>query len=88
MAQCFICRKGNTRGYQISHSNIKTQRLFKANLHKLSVRIDANVLEKVSMCSKCYKKIKNDFWAGRSVSVVPISLINQEKNKKVIAAKA
>ncbi|MFA6005862.1 MAG: 50S ribosomal protein L28 [Patescibacteria group bacterium] len=82
MAQCFICKKGNTRGYQISHSNIKTKRLFKANLHNLSVRIDTNTLERVAMCSRCYKKIKGDFWAGRAVSAVPVSLLNQEKFKK------
>lgn len=87
MAQCFICRKGNTRGYMVSHSNIKTKRLFKANLHNLMVRIDSNTIERVNMCTKCYKKIKNDFWAGRAVSAVPVSLLNQEKFKKVTTGK-
>lgn len=88
MAQCFICRKGNTRGYQVSHSNMKTKRLFKPNLHHLMVQIESNTIERVNMCSKCYKKIKGDFWAGRAVSAVPVSLLNQEKFKKAAASRA
>lgn len=66
----------------MSHSAIKTRRFFKPNLHVLSVKFTAdNNIKQVKICSKCYKKIKNDFWAGKTLPFVPVSLTNQQKLK-------
>ena len=38
---------------------------------------------KRSICSKCYKKIRNNFWKGIKNDLTPISIINQAKYKKI-----
>jgi large subunit ribosomal protein L28 len=81
MATCFICHKGNSRGYRVSHSSVKTKRLFKPNLHKLRCEFEQKTIKAVRLCSKCYKKIKNDFWEGKKLALVPVSLINQARIK-------
>ena len=82
MATCYVCHKGKLKGHKVSHSAIKTRRFFKPNLHVLSVKFTAdNNIKQVKICSKCYKKIKNDFWAGKTLPFVPVSLTNQQKLK-------
>ncbi len=91
MTRCFICNKGSVKGHIVSHSNMKTKRLFKPNLHRLSVQVVATgELAKMCMCAKCFKKIKNDFWEEKPLHIVPVTLINQKKfktsDKKVIVS--
>ena len=81
MAQCYICHKSRQKGFQVSHSSIKTRRYFKPNLHSLRVQNQDNKLIKIKICSKCYKRIRKDFWAGKKTILTPISLINQAKHK-------
>ncbi|MEK9179103.1 MAG: 50S ribosomal protein L28 [Patescibacteria group bacterium] len=85
MASCYICHKKNEMGWQRSHSNIKTKRLFKANLHVMRVMVDSKELRR-ALCSKCLKKIQNDFWGNKNPAVVPLSLLNQKKYKSVAKA--
>jgi len=82
MSNCFVCHKGTLKGYKVSHSSIKTRRFFKPNLHNLTVRFQEGQLKKIKLCSKCYKKVKKDYWSGRILPFVPVSLINQKKAKK------
>ena len=45
--ECFICGKTRQTGQNVSHSNIKTKRVFNANLQKVRV-----VLASGEVCSK------------------------------------
>lgn len=79
MANCFVCHKGTLKGYRVSHSDIKTRRFFKPNLHDLRVKFADEEIKKVNLCSKCYKKIKRDFLDGKKINFVPLSLLNQKR---------
>lgn len=82
MAKCFVCRKGIMRGNQVSHSAIKTKKIFKPNLHPMKIKFaDKNII-KIKLCSKCYKKIKNDFWQNKTLAFTPLSLLNQKRIQK------
>jgi len=58
MARCTICGKHNRVGRLVSHSGIRTSRLFKANLHKYQGRV---------FCTKCLRKYKKEQEARKSV---------------------
>jgi large subunit ribosomal protein L28 len=89
MASCFICHKSNQTGYRVSHSAIKTKRIFKPNLHILRVRIQNDpMIKKVRICAKCYKKTKTDFWGGKNPKLVPLSLLNQQERKEKVKSAA
>ena len=54
---CSICGKGKMKGNQVSHSNIKTNKHYNANVQK--VKIDDNGTTKNAyVCTKCLKTIK------------------------------
>ena len=54
---CSICGKGKMKGNQVSHSNIKTNKHYNANVQK--VKIDDNgVAKNAYVCTKCLKTIK------------------------------
>lgn len=36
-------------------------------------------IKQVKICSKCYKKLSLDFWAGKTLKFTPLSLLNQKK---------
>lgn len=57
--KCDICGKEKSTGYMISHSNIKTKRKWKPNIHKVKAYING-VPRRVKVCSRCLKagKIK------------------------------
>jgi large subunit ribosomal protein L28 len=83
MAKCFICNKGSLKGYKVSHSDVKTRKFFKPNLHSLTVKTNEQKEVKIRMCSKCYKRLKKDFWEGEKLPFVPLSLLNQARIKNV-----
>lgn len=56
---CAICGKGKMSGHKVSHSNIKTNRTYSANVHKKDIEIDGKV-SKVYVCTKCMKTAKKD----------------------------
>ena len=85
MATCYVCHKGKLKGHKVSHSAIKTRRFFKPNLHVLKVKFLDKALKQLKICSKCYKKIKNDFWAGKTLAFTPVSLLNQQARIKAVA---
>lgn len=81
MATCYVCHKGTLKGHWVSHSNIKTRRFFKPNLHTLKVEFKNKTIKQVKICSKCYKKMTTDFWKGKILPLTPLSLLNQKKVK-------
>ena len=54
---CSICGKGQTSGNNVSHSNRKTRRTFKANVQKVSFVQDGKV-ENGYVCARCLKSGK------------------------------
>ncbi len=54
---CTVCGKGQTSGNNVSHSNRKTKRAFKANVQKVSYVKDGKV-EAGYVCARCLKSDK------------------------------
>ena len=54
---CAVCGKGQTSGHNVSHSNRKTNRTFKANVQKVSVEVDGKSTQQY-LCAKCIKTSK------------------------------
>ena len=52
---CNICGKGQASGNNVSHSNRKTRRTFKANVQKVSYVEDGKEV-KGYVCTRCLKK--------------------------------
>lgn len=55
---CSICGKGKMKGHLVSHSNIKTNKHYNANLQKTTIEIDGKVKSEY-VCTKCLKTAKN-----------------------------
>jgi len=85
MARCFLCLKTNQTGYRVSHSAIKTKRVFRANLHKLRMQYGMGVVKR-TVCSKCYKRMKNIFWEGKPLTFTPLSFVHQKGLKEKVPA--
>ncbi|MBI3290375.1 50S ribosomal protein L28 [Candidatus Microgenomates bacterium] len=58
-ARCYICGKGRVIGRQVSHSGVRTQRIFKPNLHWKRILIDGQKA-RIKMCTKCLKRMKKN----------------------------
>lgn len=56
---CAKCGKGRMTGNSVSHSNVKTKRVLKANLHKVSIDIDGKTATEY-VCTKCLKGSSKD----------------------------
>lgn len=54
---CAVCGKGQISGHNVSHSNRKTNRTFKANVQKVSVEVDGKSTQQY-LCAKCIKTSK------------------------------
>ena len=54
---CAICGKAKMSGNNVSHSNRKTKRTFKANVQKVSFMKDGKV-ETGYVCARCLKSDK------------------------------
>lgn len=52
---CSICGKGQTSGNNVSHSNRKTRRTFKANVQKVSYVENGKEVNGY-VCTRCLKK--------------------------------
>lgn len=57
MAKCEYCSKGVTFGNQVSHSNRKTSRTWKANIRKVKAVVSGSS-KTVSICSRCLRSGK------------------------------
>ncbi|MGB9621499.1 MAG: 50S ribosomal protein L28 [Brevinematia bacterium] len=54
MARCDFCGKGTIFGHNVSHSNKKTRRIWKANIQRKKVTING-ITKYIHICSKCLK---------------------------------
>ena len=55
---CSVCGKGQTSGNNVSHSQRRTRRTFKANVQKISY-IDANGKAVTGyVCTRCMKTVE------------------------------
>ena len=57
MAKCEICDKAVNFGLQVSHSNRKSNRAWKANIKKVRANVDGSV-KTVNVCTKCLRSNK------------------------------
>jgi len=106
MVKCYHCEKTLLYGRSHTHHRgvaggrwkkraPKTQRIFKANLVRLSI-IEKGKTIRIRLCAKCLKRIRKDMVDGKkpflqlkSVKTVKSveSVRSKEKEKKVRAAK-
>ena len=57
MAKCSICGKGVSFGCSVSHSNRKTNRIWKPNIRKVKAVVDGTP-KTVTVCSRCLRSGK------------------------------
>ena len=54
---CAKCGKKATSGHNVSHSNIKTNRTFAANVHKVDIEENGKTTKQY-LCTRCIKTNK------------------------------
>ncbi|GHU98670.1 hypothetical protein FACS1894211_02780 [Clostridia bacterium] len=54
---CSICGKGKLSGHLVSHSNIKTNRFYEANLQKIAFETDGKK-QTGYVCTRCMKTMR------------------------------
>ncbi|MEK6606839.1 MAG: 50S ribosomal protein L28 [Myxococcota bacterium] len=52
--RCDICGRGRQAGNNISHSNIKTKRVWRPNLHAARAKIDGRT-QRIRACTRCLR---------------------------------
>ena len=57
MAKCSVCNKGVTSGPNVSHSNRKTNRMWKPNIRKVKAVVNGTP-KTVYVCSRCLRSGK------------------------------
>jgi len=57
MAKCAVCGKGPMTGNNVSHSHLKTKRVWQPNVKKVRIRLNGKVI-KANVCIKCLKSGK------------------------------
>ena len=57
MANCMCCVKGVAFGHNVSHSNRKTGRTWKANIRKVSAVVNGEH-KTVTVCARCLRSGK------------------------------
>lgn len=56
-ARCDICQKGQKTGNKVSHSNIKTRRVWKPNIKRIQVIMDGSP-KTIKICTRCLRSGK------------------------------
>ena len=57
MAKCDVCGKGVSFGHNVSHSNRKTNRVWKPNIRRVKAVVDGSN-KTVYVCSRCLRSGK------------------------------
>ena len=57
MAKCSVCGKGVVFGQSVSHSNRKTNRMWKPNIRKVKAIVDGSP-KTVAVCARCLRSGK------------------------------
>ncbi len=53
--KCDICGKGPGFGHNVSHSNKKTNRMFRANIQRTTITTDSGERKRVNTCTRCLR---------------------------------
>ncbi|WP_019880023.1 50S ribosomal protein L28 [Succinispira mobilis] len=54
---CKLCGKGETSGFNVSHSHRKTKRTWKPNIQKVKAQVNGSV-ERINVCTRCLRSDK------------------------------
>lgn len=57
MAKCDICSKDVIFGLNVSHSNRKTNRMWKPNVRKIKI-VDDGTVKSANVCTRCLRSNK------------------------------
>ncbi len=57
MARCDVCGKGPMTGNNVSHSHLKTRRVWQPNIKRVKINLKGKV-RKANVCTKCLKSEK------------------------------
>lgn len=57
MAKCAVCGKGAHFGNNVSHSNRKTNKMWKSNIKRVSCKVNGTP-KKLYVCASCLKSGK------------------------------
>jgi large subunit ribosomal protein L28 len=68
---CSVCGKGKLSGHLVSHSNIKTNRFYEANLQKITFEADGKK-QKGYVCTRCMKTMRRAVPQQAQTVPVPI----------------
>ncbi|MFA5449896.1 MAG: 50S ribosomal protein L28 [Clostridia bacterium] len=52
---CSVCGKGQMSGNKVSHSNIKTRKSWKANVHKVKLSNPNGSVANKYLCTRCLR---------------------------------
>ena len=55
--RCDICGKGTVTGNKVSHSNNRTRRTWKPNIHKIRAQVGSSK-ENMKICTRCLRSGK------------------------------
>ena len=54
---CRVCGKGEVTGNNVSHSNLKTKRVWKPNIQRVKALVNGEV-KKINICTRCLRTNK------------------------------
>ena len=54
MAKCAVCGKGPMTGNNVSHSHLKTRRVWQPNVKKVKIELNGKV-QKKNVCTRCLR---------------------------------
>jgi large subunit ribosomal protein L28 len=57
---CSICGKSRISGNKVSHSNIKTKRVWNTNVHKVKTQLPSGQISYQYICTRCLRTMKKD----------------------------
>ena len=58
MAKCAICEKGAHFGISVSHSNRRSNKMWKSNIKSVKVKTDNGNAKKMYVCTSCLRSGK------------------------------
>jgi large subunit ribosomal protein L28 len=56
MAKCEICGKTPSFGHSVSHSNLKTKRMWRPNIQKFIIFKDGQP-QRIQVCTRCLRTL-------------------------------
>lgn len=77
-AQCFNCGKGVMYGHSVSHAKNRTRKIFKPNLHSVSIALSGSN-KRVKLCTKCLRSLR------KSPHVLAEHIVIEDKPQAVVA---